>query len=233
MTPMPMGGIKSILFHLPQYVRALSQRKQFRALDGVTFQVRRGECFGIIGRNGSGKSTSLGLIAGVIKPTSGVIDVERPICALLELGAGFHRELTGRDNIILNGVLLGMRRREVGQRMAAIIEFSGLREFVDQPIRSYSSGMLARLGFSVAVHVDLRVLLVDEVLAVGDEGFQAKCLERIGQFRAAGKTIVFVSHDLVAIRKTCDRVAILDAGRLLADGPPDRIISQYTQMLHE
>jgi ABC-type polysaccharide/polyol phosphate transport system ATPase subunit len=171
-------------------------------------------------------SLPLGLIAGAI-------DVEGPLCALLELGAGFHRELTGRDNIVLNGVLLGMTRREVGRRMAEIIEFSGLHEFVDQPIHSYSSGMLARLGFSVAVQVDLRVLLVDEVLAVGDEGFQAKCLERIGQFRAAGKTIVFVSHDLATVRKMCDRVAILNAGRLLADGPPEQTISRYTQMLRK
>ncbi len=232
MTSLAGGGIKSFLLHLPQHIRDLSRPKSIRALDNLSLQVAPGECFGIIGRNGSGKSTLLGLIAGTIRPTAGTVTTRGHICPLLELGAGFHRDLSGRDNIVLNGVLLGMTRRQVMDQMDAIIAFSGLQASIDQPLRSFSTGMVARLGFSVAVHLDPEILLVDEVLAVGDQDFQLKCLQRIEQFRRAGKTILFVSHDLPTVEQTCDRVAVLDAGKLVEIGRPAEVVSRYRQTLH-
>jgi lipopolysaccharide transport system ATP-binding protein len=225
------AGIKDFLVHLPQRVRELGRRQLFRSLHDVSFEVASGEFFGLIGRNGSGKSTTLGLVAGVIRPTAGEIDTNGHICPLLELGAGFHRDLTGRDNIVLNGVVLGMTRSRVAEQMGSIIEFSGLGDFIDQPVRSYSTGMVARLGFSVAMHLEPDILLVDEVLAVGDRDFRKKCLKRIEQFRGLGRTMMLVSHDMETVKKTCDRVGILDKGRLVFIGPTREAVAEYAKLL--
>jgi len=171
------AGFKNFILKFPQAIK--NTRKRFIALQNISFEVYHGECFGIIGPNGAGKSTLLGLIAGVIKPDKGYIKVKGRISPLLELGAGFHPELTGRENIILNGILLGMTKREVLEKLDEIIKFSELQEFIDQPVRTYSSGMLARLGFSVIAHLEPEILLIDEILAVGDINFQKKCIEKI------------------------------------------------------
>ncbi len=172
------GGIKNFLFHLPKAVSSI-KNSRFEALRDISFAVHKGETFGIIGRNGAGKSTTLGLIAGVLKPSKGNIIIKCKISPLLELGGGFHPELTGKENILLNGVLLGLTRDEVKKKMDAIIEFSELGDFIEQPIRVYSSGMLARLGFSVVAHLNPEILLIDEILAVGDMEFQKKCLDKM------------------------------------------------------
>ncbi len=220
------GGIKVFLLNLPRAVRELRSNR-FCALEDVSFAVGRGEAFGIIGRNGAGKSTALGLAAGVLRPDSGRVAAEGRVAPLLELGAGFHTDLTGRENIMLNGVLLGLTRAEVRRHMDAIIGFSELGDFVEEPIRTYSSGMMARLGFAVAVHLDPDILLIDEILAVGDVQFQAKCIERMLAFKRDGVTILFVSHDLDSIRMLCDRVGVLEGGRLTAVGEPDTAIERY------
>ena len=193
------------------------------------FEVSVGETIGVIGKNGAGKSTILGLLAGVLKPSSGQVTVVGRIAPLLELGAGFHPELSGRENILLNGILLGMLKREVEEKRDEIIEFSELEEFIDQPIRTYSSGMLARLGFSVAVHCDPDILLVDEVLAVGDQDFQEKCIEKMRIFKQEQKTIVFVSHNRDEILKVCDRVIWIDQGIVYREGPVDQVINEYIE----
>src|SRR5438876_6506480 len=197
------------------------------ALKDVSFTVDRGQCFGVVGANGSGKSTLLKLIAGTAKPTTGTIEVEGRVSALLELGAGFHPDFTGRENAYLNGSLLGLSRRQTAAAMPKIESFAQLGRFFDAPIKTYSSGMAARLGFAVAVHVDPDVLLVDEVLAVGDEYFQHKCYAKISEFRAHGKTIVLVSHDLGAVARLCDRAIWLDEGRVAAEGAPHDVINAY------
>lgn len=220
------GGIKRFLLRLPESVRALRQHR-LTALQAVSFEVEQGEGFGIVGDNGSGKSTLLGLIAGVLRPTRGRIAVHGRVSALLELGAGFHPELTGRENILLNGVLLGLGRREVRQRLDAIIEFAELTGYMDQPVRTYSSGMLARLGFSVVAHLDPEILLVDEVLAVGDVGFQKKCLQRMLEFKERGVTIVLVSHNLSDVERICDRALWLDRGRVAALGDAKSVVCAY------
>ncbi len=226
------GGMKGLLLHLPRYVAGLFRKtKEFTALDAVSFEVRRGECLGIIGPNGSGKSTTLGLIAGVLRPSAGAIETHGSIAPLLELGAGFHPELSGRDNIILNGIFLGLTRERVMENMDRIIEFSELAEFMDQPLRTYSSGMVARLGFSVAVHLSPDILLIDEVLAVGDEAFQRKCIGKIEEFRAKGVTMVLVTHHLQDVEKSCDRVALLDAGHLIEIGNPAEVVSRYHSLI--
>ncbi|KPJ57615.1 MAG: sugar ABC transporter ATP-binding protein [Planctomycetes bacterium DG_58] len=224
-------GVKNLLLHLPSCLRELGRHNPFRALTDVSFEVEKGECLGIIGRNGSGKSTTLGLIAGVLRPTSGHLETHGRICPLLELGAGFHFELTGRENIVLNGVLLGMTRGEVEERMDEIIAFSELGDFVHRPVRVYSAGMVARLGFSVAVHLEPDILLVDEVLAVGDLAFQRKCLARMEDFRSNGTTMVFVSHNLADVESICNRVAFLESGRLVELGEPREVIATYKEHL--
>lgn len=221
------AGFKNMVLHLPSQIIALRQHKPFDALVDVSLVVRRGECFSVIGHNGAGKSTALGLIAGVLRPSSGIVETTGRICPLLELGAGFNHELSGRENIVLNGILLGMTRREVTERAAEIIAFSELSEFIDAPLRMYSSGMVARLGFSVAVHLDPDILLIDEVLAVGDEKFQKKCSRRMQQFRERNTTMVFVSHDVATVAQISDRVALLERGRLLEVGEPARVINTY------
>ena len=222
------GGMKSLLL-APRRALAHMRSGRRQVLDDVSLTVRRGESLGVIGRNGAGKSTLLALIAGVIRPSTGSIVVAGRVSPLLELGAGFHPELTGRDNIMLNGVLLGLRRAEVRERIEQIIDFSELEESIDEPVRVYSTGMLARLGFSVAAHLDPEILLVDETLAVGDAAFQAKCIAKIGEFRARGVTTVFVSHDLEQLAGLCDRAALLAAHRLEYVGDVAEAIARYRE----
>jgi ABC-type polysaccharide/polyol phosphate transport system ATPase subunit len=199
------------------------------ALRNLSFEVHRGEAFGIIGRNGSGKSTLLKLISGILKPTSGKIAVNGRIAALIELGAGFHPEITGRENIYINGIMLGLTRREIDQRFDKIVEFSGIAPFLDQPVKTYSSGMYVRLGFAVAVHVDPEVLLIDEVLSVGDEEFSARCVAKIQEMKFRGVTLLFVTHQLDQVRNLCDRALWLDQGQLEAIGDPMRVVDAYLQ----
>jgi ABC-type polysaccharide/polyol phosphate transport system ATPase subunit len=186
---------------------------------------------GVVGRNGSGKSTSLKVVAGVYAPTEGRVTVNGSIAPLIELGAGFHHELTGRENIVLNGLLLGLSRRQVAERAARIIDFSELGDFIDAPVKQYSSGMYMRLAFSIATEVDPDILLMDEILAVGDTGFQQKCFERIQAFRDAGKTILFVSHDLSSIQRFCSRAILIHDGHLVENGPPSLVISRYEEVM--
>ncbi|WP_028893297.1 ABC transporter ATP-binding protein [Syntrophorhabdus aromaticivorans] len=222
-----IGGIKNFLFHLPEGLYSLRNSK-FEALHDISFSVAKGEAFGVIGKNGAGKSTILGLIAGVLKPNSGSVKVMGRISPLLELGAGFHFELTGRENILLKGVLIGLSRTEVLARMDEIIAFSELGDFVDQPIRIYSSGMLARLGFSIVAGLDPEILLIDEILAVGDIAFQEKCLSRMMEFRRRGVTMVFVSHSMDKVRKICDRAVWIENHRVRMIGDADSVIDTYT-----
>src|SRR6267378_4554026 len=203
----------------------------FEALKHVSFQVAEGQMVGIIGRNGSGKSTILKIIAGVYIPTSGEVAVNGSIAPLIELGAGFHHELTGRENILLNGLLLGLTKRQVGEREAQIIAFAELGDFIDSPIKQYSSGMYMRLAFSVAIEVDPDILIIDEILGVGDAGFQQKCFDRIRQFRDAGKTIILVSHAMDNMRKFCSRLILVHNGALLEDGTPDYVIDRYEELI--
>jgi lipopolysaccharide transport system ATP-binding protein len=204
-----------------------SSREEFWALQDVSFSVKQGETVGIIGPNGSGKSTALKLISRIIEPTSGEVEVNGRVGALLELGAGFHPDLTGRENVYLNGSILGISRRGIDHRFDSIVEFAELSRFIDMPVRNYSSGMMIRLGFAVATSFQPDILLVDEVLAVGDESFQAKCLQRVAQMRERGVTILFVSHGLDSVRRLCNRVVWLDEGRVQAVGPADQVIVKY------
>lgn len=199
----------------------------FTALDGVSFEVPRGTTFGVIGENGSGKSTLLKLLAGITKPTRGALRVDGRISALIELGAGFHPEISGRENVAINGIMLGLSRRQVEERFEDIVDFAELREFIDAPVKTYSSGMYMRLGFSVAIHVDPDVLLIDEVLAVGDEAFTRKCLDKIGEFRRRGRTIVLVTHSLGLVEKMCDEALWLRHGRKADIGDPKRVVDAY------
>lgn len=223
------SGIKNFVFHLPKAIRHMKNSK-YTALTDISFEVKKGEALGIIGRNGAGKSTILGLIAGVLKASEGKVVVKGRISPLLELGAGFHHELTGRENIMLNGVLLGLTRRDVFRRMDEIIEFSELGEFVDQPIRTYSSGMLARLGFSVVSSLDPEILLIDEILSVGDLNFQKKCIDRMMGFKRDGVTIVFVSHSMEDVERICDRVIWIDDHRIKAADNTQSVVSQYLEI---
>jgi homopolymeric O-antigen transport system ATP-binding protein len=220
------AGLKSLVLN-PGLIMHRHERETFVALDGVSFTVGQGETFGILGRNGAGKSTLLALIAGVLRPTAGTISVNGRISPLLELGVGFTPELTGAENIVISGVLLGLRRKEIEAKMDEIINFSGVRAFINQPLKTYSSGMQIRLGFSIAIHVQPDILLVDEVLAVGDAEFQKRCLERISDLRKRGITIVLVSHDLSTIETICDRAAYIEKGRLVAIGPPGEVTDRY------
>lgn len=222
-------GIKNLLVHPARSLRAWRGLRRHVALDGVTLRVERGECLGVIGRNGSGKSTLLGLCAGVLWPTRGQVRVQGRVCPLLELGAGFHPELTGIENAILNGVLLGMPRREVMARLDRILEFAELGDFVERPIRMYSSGMVARLGFAVAVHVEPDVLLMDEVFSVGDERFRRKCTAKLETFREQGVTMLFVSHAMESVRQVSSRVAWITGGKVEALGEPEAVIERYRE----
>ena len=202
-------------------------RSEFWALEDVTFEISRGEAFGIVGANGAGKSTLLKLISRIMNPTSGSVEVHGRLSALIEVSAGFHADLTGRENIYLNGTILGMTRREIDAKFEEIVEFSGLSEFLDTPVKRYSSGMYARLGFSVAAHVNPDVLIVDEVLSVGDYVFQRKCVDRMKEVIKAGTTVLFVSHNLKTIAEFCQRCMLLERGRLLKIGTPNDVIQSY------
>lgn len=214
-------------------VRDLTPEEAITALHDIDFTVGRGEAFGLVGGNGSGKSTLLKVVAGILKPTTGRVVVDGRLAALIELGAGFHPEISGRENVYINGAILGLSRRQVDERMDSIVAFSGLADFLDEPVKNYSSGMYVRLGFAVAVHTDPEVLLVDEVLAVGDEAFAHKCLRRIEEMLADGSTLLFVSHDLGLVEGLCDRVMWLDRGEQKLVGAPRRVVDAYRQAVAE
>ncbi len=205
---------------------------EFRALEDVNFKVGHGETLGIVGRNGSGKSTALKLIAGVTAPSSGEVHVSGRVSPLIELGAGFHPDLTGRENVHLNGSILGMSDREINEQFDAIVAFAELQDFIDTPVKRYSSGMYVRLGFAVAVYSNPEVLLIDEVLSVGDAFFQEKCLARMHEFQAAGTTIILVSHSPGLITNFCERALWLDHGHLVADGGAKDVIDRYLDSAH-
>lgn len=207
--------------------RVHRRAERFVALDDVSLEIEQGETVGLIGPNGAGKSTLLKLVAGIIEPTNGVVEVHGRVGALLELGAGFHPDLTGRENIYLNGSILGLSRAEIRDKMDEIIAFAELERFIDAPVRHYSSGMYVRLGFSVAVHTEPDILLVDEVLAVGDAAFQRKCMDKIDAMRSAGVTILFVSHSPDLVRKICKRAVWLDEGRCVVDGAAEAVAARY------
>jgi ABC-type polysaccharide/polyol phosphate transport system ATPase subunit len=207
--------------------------EDFWALRDITFDVAEGETFGIIGHNGSGKSTLLKCLTGILEPDEGNVSVDGSISALLELGAGFHPELSGRENVFLNAAILGVSRRHIEERFDEIVEFSGLRQFIDTPVKNYSSGMFVRLGFAVAINVDPDVLIIDEVLAVGDAEFQSKCSDKISEFRDRGKTIVLVTHSMSDVVRLCSRAAWIDHGNLRALGSPFDITESYLQSTHE
>jgi ABC-type polysaccharide/polyol phosphate transport system ATPase subunit len=205
----------------------LTADETFPALRGVSFSVPKGCTYGVIGRNGSGKSTLLKCVAGISRPTEGTVTVDGRISALIELGAGFHPEISGRENIFINGIMLGLSKREVQRRFDEIVEFAEMQEFIDAPVKTYSSGMYMRLGFAVAIHVDPDVLLVDEVLAVGDQGFTLKCLDKFAEFRRRNRTILLVTHSLDLVEKFCDQALWLDKGKTRAEGEPKRVVAAY------
>src|SRR5919198_1055674 len=204
------------------------------ALKDVGIEIEEGSTFGLIGPNGSGKSTLLKIVAGILRPSEGRVVTRGRIAALLELGAGFHPELTGRENVYLNASILGLSRKETAAAFDSIVAFAELEDFIDSQVKFYSSGMFVRLGFAVAVHVDPQILLVDEVLAVGDEGFQRKCLDRVRQFQREGRTIVFVTHAVDLVRQICDEAVMLDRGRIHTSGDPEDVVREFRlQMLRD
>lgn len=222
-----------------QYLKAAILRgrraryEEFWALREIDFTVPTGTTFGVIGSNGSGKSTLLKCLTGILTPDKGSVKVTGRISALLELGAGFHPELTGRENVFMNGAILGLTKKEITDKFSDIVEFAGLEEFIDTPVKNYSSGMFVRLGFAVAAHVEPEVLLIDEVLSVGDESFQRKSAERIEQFRREGRTIVFVSHGLASVEQLCEQVAWIEKGELKMVGQAGEVISAYQGQSHQ
>lgn len=221
-------GIKNFLFNFPKSLKSM-KNESFEALQNISFDIYEGENFGIIGNNGAGKSTTLGLIAGVLAPNLGRVIVRQRVSPLLSLGAGFHPELTGRENVELNGVLLGLTRKEIRRKMAEIIEFSELGDFVNRPVRVYSSGMLARLGFSVVAHLDPEILLIDEVLGVGDIRFQKKCLDKMMTFKDSGVTMVLVTHSVASVMNICDRAMWIDNHRVRMMGDPTEVVEAYCE----
>ena len=218
---------------LKQLVAGRSRNKfdEFVALEDVTFDVKEGEVFGVIGHNGSGKSTLLKCMAGILQPNSGSVHVAKRMSALLELGAGFHPELSGRDNVFLNAAILGMGRREIAARFDDIVEFSGLEQFIDSPVKTYSTGMYVRLAFAVAINVDPQLLIIDEILAVGDVTFQQKCMEKFVDFRNEGRTIVLVTHAMNSVKEMCDRAIWLTHGVITGAGDPSELVDAYTEVM--
>ncbi len=206
--------------------------QSFMALDNISLEIQRGETIGIVGRNGSGKSTLLQIICGIIKPTKGSVVVDGRISALLELGAGFNPEFTGRQNVYLNGSILGLTQQEIDSRIDDILSFASIGDFIDQPVKSYSSGMFVRLAFSVAISIEPEILIVDEALSVGDEAFQRKCFAKINQIQEKGGTILFVSHSTTSIVELCSRAFMLDRGELLIAGEPKQVVSRYQKMVY-
>jgi ABC-type polysaccharide/polyol phosphate transport system ATPase subunit len=201
--------------------------REFKALDEVSLEIRGGECLGIIGRNGAGKSTLLKVISRILRPTSGRVWVRGSIAPLIELGAGFHAELTGRENVFLNGAMLGFSQTEMESKFDGIVDFAELSDFIDAPLRTYSSGMKMRLGFAIATDIEPDILIIDEILSVGDEAFQEKCLTRMEAFRQRGTTIIYVSHSMSSVEDLCDRVVWLKQGRIAREGRTDEIIEAY------
>jgi ABC-type polysaccharide/polyol phosphate transport system ATPase subunit len=213
------------------YKRGFARRsEEMWALRNLSFEVKEGEALGIVGHNGAGKTTILRILAGITTPTAGEITIRGRLVALIEVSSGFHPELTGTENIYLHGAMLGMRRSDIRRKLDSIIEFSGVGRYIDVPVKRYSSGMYVRLGFAIAAHLDPDILLLDEILAVGDAAFQARCLDRISELRKSGRTIVFISHDLAAVYRLCDRALLLSHGCILADGPARQVIDHYQQI---
>ena len=224
--PRENRALKDLLF-----ARRHSRGSDVWALRDISFTVEPGSAVGLVGRNGSGKTTLLRLLSGIVKPTSGRIAVGGRIGSLLELGAGFHPDMTGRENVYLNGSIHGLRRTAIREKLDEIVAFAGLEDFIDLPVRTYSSGMYMRLGFAIAAHVEADVLLLDEVFAVGDEAFQRKCFGKIFDFKQRGGTIVFVSHDAASVERLCDRAILLKAGEVAFDGPTHEAVVAYRQLL--
>jgi len=221
--------LKTALTHL--WSRDAEPPERVQALENVCLAVPPGATLGILGRNGSGKSTMIRIIAGIYRPDTGRVLAQGRVSALIELGAGFHPEFTGRENIYVNGIILGLTRKDIRERFDAIVDFAEVGKFIDALVRTYSSGMYMRLGFSVAVHVDPDILLVDEVLAVGDASFVAKCLEKMNDFKKQGKTIILAGHDLTLIEQWCDRAILLEGGRVTAHGLPPDVVAAYRRSL--
>ena len=211
--------------------RGRSRHTELWALRGVNFDIHPGESVALVGRNGSGKSTLLKMLAGIIPPHSGTIETSGSVASMLELGSGFHPDFTGRENVFMNGAIHGLSEKTVRSRLDEIVEFAELNDYIDMPVRTYSSGMQMRLAFAVAAHVSPNILLLDEVLAVGDAAFQAKCIGRIEAFQASGGTLVFVSHSAASVREVCDRAILMDSGVVLADGPTTEVIWQYEDLV--
>jgi lipopolysaccharide transport system ATP-binding protein len=227
------GTLRDSLAGLVRKVgRPHRHREEIWALRDVGFEVREGEVVGVIGRNGAGKSTLLKVLTRITAPTAGRAEIRGRVGSLLEVGTGFHPELTGRENVYLNGAVLGMKRREIQRKFDDIVEFSGIGQFLDTPVKRYSSGMYVRLAFSVAAHLEPEILLVDEVLAVGDADFQRRCLGRMEDFGESGRTVLFVSHNMQTISQLCDRAMLLQGGSVVADGPSSDVVAQYLQSVH-
>ena len=224
----PSDRLKQYLFG-----RVKKYYKEFTAVSNASFEIYKGETVGIIGRNGSGKSTLLQMIAGTLTPSSGEVDTRGRVAALLELGSGFNPEFTGRENVYLNAAILGISKDEIEDRLGDILNFADIGDFIDQPVKTYSSGMYVRLAFAVSIHVNPDILIVDEALAVGDGRFQLKCFEKIQSLKQSGKTILLVSHDLQTVRQICDRVIIFDRGNLVEVGDPNDIVNKYTKLLFD
>jgi ABC-2 type transport system ATP-binding protein len=223
-------GFKEYLVNLSKFAHR-NLNSNFWALKGITLRVNQGDCLGIVGRNGAGKSTLLSLILGSIHPTKGEIRVSPKVTPLLELGAGFHPDLTGKENILINGVLLGLTKNEITDRMEEVIGFSEIKEFIDMPVRTYSTGMYLRLAFSVAIHTEPKLLLIDEILSVGDEAFQKKSRGALIELIKSGVTTIFVSHQLSAVKDLCNRGIWLDAGEIKAEGEPEKVVDEYLRCL--
>ncbi len=231
------AGYETLRESLTRGIRLVLRREhraphqEIWAIDDVSFEVAEGEIVGFIGRNGAGKSTLLKVLTRITAPTRGTAEIRGRVGSILEVGTGFHPELTGRENVFLNGSMLGMTRREVRARLPAIVEFSGVEKFIDTPVKRYSSGMYVRLAFAVAAHLDPEVLIIDEVLAVGDHEFQQRCMGRIEEIGRSGRTVLFVSHDMAAVARLCDRSYCLDGGRIILEGPSEEIVAKYLQMM--
>jgi lipopolysaccharide transport system ATP-binding protein len=229
------GTLRESLSHAGKRLarqEARSHDREIWALRDVSFDVEEGSVLGVIGRNGAGKSTLLKILTRIVSPTAGEARIRGRVGSLLEVGTGFHSELTGRENIYLNGAILGMKRREIDQRFDAMVEFSGVEKFIDTPVKRYSSGMYVRLAFSVAAHLEPEIMLVDEVLSVGDAEFQRRCLGRMEELGTAGRTVVFVSHMLSSIAQLCDRAIQINGGTIVQDGPPAEVIANYLHQTH-